>query len=114
MIISTCGIFQLPFPCALDIIKAIMRSETGGGYGDILIETEDDAAGIVIGLKYACDGNLENGAKLALEQIEDRRYAEKLYDAGAVKVLKYGIACYKKKCRVLLARRGIWNRTENS
>ena len=53
-------------------------------------------------MKYAQNGNLEQSAKEALFQIEDRRYAEKLYDDGAEKVLKYGIACYKKRCRVML------------
>ncbi len=78
--------------------------ETGDGYGDILIETEDDDLGIVIEVKYAGDGSLENGAEQALKQIEERRYAEKLYDDGIRKVLKYGISCYKKSCRVTLAR----------
>lgn len=77
--------------------------ETGDGYGDILIETEDDSLGIVIEVKYARDGNLENGVQKALAQIEDKHYAERLYDDGVENVLKYGVACYKKRCRVALA-----------
>ena len=77
--------------------------ETGDGYGDILVETEDDNTGIIIEVKYAHDGDLEKGAAQALRQIEDRHYDEALYDDGIEKVLKYGIACYKKKCRVVLA-----------
>lgn len=76
--------------------------ETGDGYGDILIETEDDELGIVIEVKYAQDGDLEKGAKQALKQIREKRYEEKLYDDGIRKVLRYGIACYKKRCCVVL------------
>ena len=78
------------------------NEETGDGYGDVLIETEDDDLGIVIEVKYARDGDLDKGAELALRQIEERRYDEKLRDDGVEKVLKYGIACYKKRCRVTL------------
>ena len=76
--------------------------ETGDGYGDILIETENDSLGIVIEVKYARNGNLENEVKKALKQIEDKHYAAKLYDDGIGKVLKYGVACYKKRCKVAL------------
>ncbi len=78
------------------------NEETGDGYGDVLIETEDDELGIVIEVKYARDGDLDKGAELALCQIEERHYEEKLLDDGIEKVLKYGIACYKKRCRVAL------------
>ena len=78
------------------------NEETGDGYGDVLIETEDDDVGIVIEVKYARDGDLDQGVELALRQIEERRYDEKLRDDGVEKVLKYGIACYKKRCRVAL------------
>ena len=53
-------------------------------------------------MKYARDGNMEKGVQQALKQIRDRRYDEKLYDDGIEKVKKYGIACYKKRCRVVL------------
>ncbi len=75
------------------------NSETGDGYGDILIETEDDL-GIVIEVKYAHDGNLEKGAGQALLQIKERRYDERLYGDGIRKVLHYGIACCRKECRI--------------
>ena len=34
--------------------------ETGDGYSDIMIETEDSEMGIIIEIKYAGDGNLLN------------------------------------------------------
>ena len=73
--------------------------EMGDGYSDILIETEDDV-GIIIEVKYAHDGNLDAVCKAALRQIEDTRYEEELRDEGMEKILKYGIACYMKRCKV--------------
>ena len=75
--------------------------ESGTGYSDILIEIEEDELGIVIEVKYPDNGNLEAGCKDALEQIKRKQYIEQLQDAGMRKILKYGIACYKKQCKVL-------------
>ena len=75
--------------------------ETGDGYSDLLITIPDEAIGIVIEMKYADDGNLDVACKKALEQIEGNHYEEELYDEGMDDILKYGIACYKKRCRVM-------------
>ena len=77
--------------------------ESGDGYSDICVEIDDGEIGIVIEIKYADDGNLEAGCQKALSQIEKKRYEEQLRDDGMEKILKYGIACYKKRCRVMLA-----------
>lgn len=77
--------------------------ESGDGYSDILVEPEEGDVGIIIEVKYAQDGNLEKGCLEALKQIERMGYAESLLEDGMERVLKYGIACYKKKCRVQLA-----------
>lgn len=81
----------------------IVRSnrESGEGYSDILIETDDTAMGIVIEMKYAEDGNLQKAAEKALKQIESKQYEEALYDEGREQILRYGIACYKKRCKIL-------------
>lgn len=81
----------------------IVRSnrESGEGYSDILIETDDTAMGIVIEMKYAEDGNLQKVAEKALKQIESKQYEEALYDEGIEQILRYGIACYKKRCKIL-------------
>lgn len=68
------------------------------------METEDEDIGIVIEVKYTHNGDLEKGVEMALKQIEDSCYAQKLHDSGIRTVLKYGIACYRKQCRVALAR----------
>ena len=75
--------------------------ETGDGYSDLLITIPDEAIGIVIEMKYADDGNLDAACKKVLEQIEGNHYEEELYDEGMDDILKYGIACYKKRCRVM-------------
>lgn len=78
------------------------NKESGEGYSDILVEIEDEDIGIVIELKYADDGDLEAGCRKALAQIEANNYEERLHDLGMDNILKYGIACYKKRCKVML------------
>ena len=75
--------------------------ESGDGYSDILVETDDGETGIVLELKYAEDGNLDAACKKALKQIEQKRYGEELEEEGILHILKYGIAFYKKRCRVV-------------
>lgn len=45
---------------------------------------------------------LEKGCKEALQQIDTKGYEEKLRQDGLDTILKYGIACNRKKCRVML------------
>lgn len=77
------------------------NKESGDGYSDIVIETEDMEKGIIIEAKYAEDGNLEAACEKALEQIENNHYEEELKDEGIDDILKYGIAFYKKRCKVM-------------
>lgn len=79
--------------------------EAGEGYADILIEIDNDdrLLGIVIEVKYARDGNLDASCQEALGQIENRRYGDAFYDEDIEDALRYGIAFYKDKCRVVLA-----------
>jgi len=73
--------------------------ESGDGYSDILIELEEDGVGIVIEVKYAENGNFEKTCREAMEQIDRMGYGDSLLEDGMDRVLKYGIACYKK-CKV--------------
>ena len=77
--------------------------EMGEGYADILTEPDTGDMGIIIEVKYAHDGDLDGACKEALKQIEYTRYEEDLSDDGVENILKYGIACYKKRCKVMLA-----------
>lgn len=58
--------------------------------------------GRVIEVKYASDGDLEKECEKALQQIIDVGYTESLEQEGIHKIIKYGIACYKKKCKVVM------------
>ena len=77
------------------------NAESGTGYSDILIEIPDNRTGVVIELKYAGDGDMEAACERALEQIEEKQYVDKLKQDGMRNFIKYGIACYKKDCRVV-------------
>ncbi len=77
------------------------NAETGDGYSDILVEAQDTEVGIVIELKYAENAAFDTACKNALEQIADRNYEERLLDDGMKTIYRYGIACYKKRCRVV-------------
>ena len=77
------------------------NEEAGEGYSDIVVEIGKERIGIVIELKYPKDGNLEKGCKEALAQIEENHYEELLRNNGMRTILKYGIACYKKYCKVM-------------
>ena len=79
------------------------NKESGDGYSDILVETDDGETGIILELKYAEDGKLDESCREALRQINLRRYEEELLDEGVEHILKYGIAFYKKRCRIMLA-----------
>ena len=77
--------------------------ESGEGYCDLQNEIGDNETAILIEVKYARDGDLEAACRRALRQIEEKHYADNLFDDGYERVLKYGIGCAKKKCRVMLA-----------
>lgn len=79
------------------------NQESGEGYSDILVETENSETVILIEVKYANDGNLDQACERALQQIEEKKYDEELWENGVDKILKYGIACYMKRCKVKLA-----------
>ena len=77
--------------------------ESGDGFPDILLKPKNPDAGIIIELKYAHTMNdLEKACERALGQIRDRRYDKVLREDGRDDVLAYGIAFYKKRCKVVV------------
>lgn len=56
--------------------------------------------------REARDGDMDAACQKALEQIRDTGYEAELRDDGVEHILKYGIACYKKRCRVVSERAG--------
>lgn len=81
--------------------------ESGNGSYDIAIEMEDEEIGIIIEVKYAEGGLLDEACAEAMHQIEDNDYKAELIEDGMTQILKYGIACYRKQCRVVLEREKI-------
>ena len=73
--------------------------EAGEGFADIIIETDDPDAGIVVELKYTKNvDELKAASQKALEQIRDRRYQEYLLNDDRKSIRLYGIAFCKKRC----------------
>lgn len=72
------------------------------GFSDILVELEHEGIGIVVEVKYCEKENLDQSCVEALAQIEQLGYEDKLLQEGMKTIYKYGIACYKKKCRIRL------------
>lgn len=76
--------------------------EAGEGFADIIVETDDPDAGIIVELKYAKEfKDMEQACRNALEQIKDRRYQEYLLNDDRRDILIYGIAFCKKRCKVM-------------
>ena len=82
--------------------SVMSNRESGNGYSDIMIMIDDAEIGIVIEVKYAESHDLEAVCKDALKQMIDKRYAEYFEQQGIKKILKYGIACRVKECKVML------------
>ena len=79
------------------------NTESGTGYSDILVEVPKNRTGIVIKLKYAENGDMDAACDEALKQIEEKSYVDKLKQDGMRNFIKYGIACFKKDCKVVVS-----------
>lgn len=82
--------------------SVMSNRESGNGFSDIMIMIDDAEIGIVIEVKYAESHDLEAVCKDALKQMIDKRYTEYFEQQGIQKILKYGIACRVKECKVML------------
>ena len=78
--------------------------ESGEGYSDILIENEEREIGIVMEVKYAKGDDLDAGCETALAQIEEKDYVLLLREDGMKTIHKFGIACFRKHCKVELGK----------
>ena len=79
------------------------NAESGTGYSDILVEVPTNRTGIVIELKYAENGDLDEACEEALKQIKEKDYVAKLKQDGMKNFIRYGVACFKKVCKVMVA-----------
>ena len=69
------------------------------------METDDPDAGLVIEVKYSptLEG-LEDACTRAMAQIKARRYDERLRNDGRNDILAFGVAFWKKRCKVVCER----------
>ncbi|MDO4554523.1 MAG: PD-(D/E)XK nuclease domain-containing protein, partial [Lachnospiraceae bacterium] len=79
------------------------NAERGDGFADIVVYDPDSETAVVVEIKYARDGSLEQACEKAIEQIEEKNYGENSADSvfeEADRIRKCGVAFYKKKCKV--------------
>ena len=77
------------------------NKESGNGFADLMVETENPNAGFVIELKSVERiSELDSACKKAMAQIHDRQYDAYLRNEGRNDIWAYGIAFYKKRCKV--------------
>ena len=75
--------------------------ESGEGFSDILIEPEDPDAGMVIEVKYSPTlAGMDSACQAAMAQIKEKHYDERLRNEGRENITAFGIAFWKKRCRV--------------
>ena len=75
--------------------------ESGEGFSDILVEPEDPDAGMVIEVKYSPTlAGMESACQAAMAQIKEKHYDERLRNEGRENITAFGIAFWKKRCRV--------------
>ncbi len=80
--------------------SVISNAESGSGYTDICLEVPAAKIGCVFEIKYAENGAYDRACNAAMEQIEANGYADILKQDGMQTIHKYGIACYKKICKI--------------
>ena len=79
--------------------------ESGEGFCDIMIEPEDPDAGMVIEVKYSPTlAGLDTACAAAMAQIKEKHYDERLRNEGRENITAFGIAFWKKRCRVVFER----------
>ena len=79
----------------------LSNKETGDGYADLMVEMDDPNAAMILELKSVEKvSELQNACDRAIKQIHERRYDAYLRDEGRNDIWIYGIAFYKKRCKV--------------
>lgn len=77
--------------------------EAGEGYNDIMIVHDGSRTGMILEIKYSATDDLDAECQKALGQIDALHYTDVFEEYDVGKVYKYAIACYKKRCKVILA-----------
>lgn len=83
----------------------LSNREAGNGFADIIVTLDDPDAGVVVEIKKADRlTELDGACQRALAQIHDRGYGDYLLNEGREDILAYGIAFWKKRCKVVCER----------
>ena len=77
------------------------NKESGLGFADIMVKLDNSNKGFVIEIK-SVDKLSEDACTKAIQQIHDKRYYEYLLNEDKDDILLYGIAFYKKSCKVMV------------
>ncbi len=82
--------------------EAISNREAGIGRFDVAAYPKRGNFAVILEFKYSKNpGDLESDAKLALNQINDKRYDQYFAVRRLKSMIHFGIAFHKKQCRVL-------------
>ena len=80
----------------------LSNRESGDGFADLIVETDNPDSGIIIELKSVGSlSELDRACERAMDQIHNRRYDEYLRNEGRNDIWAYGIAFFKKRCKVV-------------
>ena len=75
--------------------------ESGLGRPDLVIKDKKKRRVVIMEMKIADSAeSMQKAEERALNQIEEMRYADGMYAQGYQKVIKYGVAFYRKSCLV--------------
>ena len=92
-------------PNCYEKVTWLIRSNIGFGDGfcDILIESDELGFGVILEVKYAADFKLlDKACETAMKQIKSQRYDEYLRNEDRNSIWAYGIAFYKKRCKIIV------------
>ena len=81
--------------------------ETGNGYADITLSTQENEIGFILELKYARSDNLEFYCQEAMQQINSKHYIDYFRKNRYSQVLKYAIAFFEKSCKVVIEKENL-------
>ncbi len=77
--------------------------ESGDGFADLIIETDNYNSGIVVEIKHSLTyEGMSDSCLEAINQIKDKRYDTYLKNEGRNDILIYGIAFCKKRSKVVV------------
>ena len=80
--------------------SAVSNRESGNGFADIISKSPIKRIGVILEIKYAENEKLDEHCNEAIKRIRDRHYEQTLIDDGMDVIILFGVACYKKRCKM--------------